>query len=423
MAHNALLPIHRLPNETLCAIALFTLPEHDAHSARARRHSVAVSHVCALWRDITLSLPALWTNIAYDTDDHEPVNATKSRVEAFLSRSRNALLDFRLMSRITEDEAAFTVINMMRPHWWRCRALQITTPTPLYPRPSAIERLIFPIPGPLPNLVSTKVTNSISFGVLRLFRDDEIPNLVELEVEGNAGTVILPYSSVLRTLVVSLDIALASDPFSTLRRASQSLERLQLNFGSIPPPSTPVELPVLTSFITTLSTLPSLARRIKTKRSHLLAIRSSSVFLACNALEREHNNIPAPIPHISSLRVERRTSAEELSRILDYISNLSIYEIPQDSDTLLFLSNIVRRTGQLPGKLNSGVIRTHVPFRATYPNPYVAKSLSDMLSTCPLLKIEFTKGEGSDANENITGLMKDYPGRLYQMKPQTLAFD
>jgi hypothetical protein len=63
--HNALVPISRLPPETLVGIfSLLPLPAGDSDCAPYLEW-IYVTHVCRRWREIALHSPNLWTHINF----------------------------------------------------------------------------------------------------------------------------------------------------------------------------------------------------------------------------------------------------------------------------------------------------------------------------------------------------------------------
>ena len=61
---------------------------------------VILSHVCRLWRSIALDLPSLWTTYRYDSYIFYPPGPSLHRLEAYLERSRNHLVDLKFDFRI-----------------------------------------------------------------------------------------------------------------------------------------------------------------------------------------------------------------------------------------------------------------------------------------------------------------------------------
>ena len=61
-------PASCLPTEILLKIFAFCVaPDQSNNEAFTALHIVRISHVCHVWRDITLAYPSFWSNIAFKT--------------------------------------------------------------------------------------------------------------------------------------------------------------------------------------------------------------------------------------------------------------------------------------------------------------------------------------------------------------------
>ncbi|KAI0350102.1 hypothetical protein OH77DRAFT_1103071 [Trametes cingulata] len=72
--HNTVAPINSLPPELLYIIFSYV-----SYSSRRNNNLLTTTHVCTLWRDVTLHAPALWTNIALQH---------RAGLKAFVERSK-----------------------------------------------------------------------------------------------------------------------------------------------------------------------------------------------------------------------------------------------------------------------------------------------------------------------------------------------
>lgn len=406
---NGHAPIHHLPTELICAIFLFGFGHYDAHDKEARRFIISLSHVCSLWREIALHLSPLWTDITFVSEDLDDVELTKSRASAFLNRSKNALLNFRLAPRDTSEDAAIAVTRLMLPHWHRCQTIKVHLPIPQAARPGPLEALLFPLPGPLNNLMSIIINIPLIFGTLNLFQNEELPKLEELAVDSEAGAMYLPSSPVLSHLKISPNISVLSDPYEVLHRAASTLRDLQINTGRTYPPS-PIQLPHLESLAVPLCALLSLPRIVETTQPHALTILPNTVFRPLRAFHETETEFFTPIPSVALLRMQKPMLPDELEMLFAYTNRLQILEIHNSNrDIMHTLSKLVLRNS-LPPLLR--VIRVFVPFDAIYPNPFAVEAYLRLLSACEGLWIEFMMDESLEHNEAVMKLMYTFPGRF-----------
>ncbi|KDQ24937.1 hypothetical protein PLEOSDRAFT_1097873 [Pleurotus ostreatus PC15] len=145
---SCLKPVHRLPNELLCAI--FDI--YCAESALPKDASaIVLSHVCRRWREIILQTSEFWTNIVV----RRVTEHTSDRLQAYLSRSRTRgdphmqplTLDIDPNQETTLLDA---ILKSVLRDIGRCKHLKISTDLPRID--AFLDRL--PASGGMPLLTS-----------------------------------------------------------------------------------------------------------------------------------------------------------------------------------------------------------------------------------------------------------------------------
>ncbi|SJL14782.1 uncharacterized protein ARMOST_18250 [Armillaria ostoyae] len=130
-AKTLLHPIRSMPQDVLREIFHYCVPDWEEiisgpHQARydsldPRFPPWTISHVSMTWKDISLSLPDLWTCITLDFRKYEALNmrAIMTKVALFLERSKNMDLFVTLLSPDTplSDHPAFALLDLSAPRW------------------------------------------------------------------------------------------------------------------------------------------------------------------------------------------------------------------------------------------------------------------------------------------------------------------
>ncbi|KAF8290456.1 hypothetical protein DL93DRAFT_2092059 [Clavulina sp. PMI_390] len=144
---------YRLPVEILSGILLHVV---EASSLMRRTEPLnLVTSVCQRWRDVALASPQLWTGIVfrdskttYDANSNTILANLKSKIQAFLERSRNLCLDIVYRIDYASDSASHTAHfqDLIAPHLTRCRTLHIRLSTleqlqGIVPLPTGLEKL------------------------------------------------------------------------------------------------------------------------------------------------------------------------------------------------------------------------------------------------------------------------------------------
>ncbi|KAK0216482.1 hypothetical protein EDD85DRAFT_438787 [Armillaria nabsnona] len=139
---NTLLhPIRSMPQDVLREIFHYCVPDWEEitsgpHQARydsldPRFPPWTISHVSMTWRDVSLSLPDLWTCIILDFQKYGALNmrAIMTKVALFLERSKSMDLFVTLLSPDTplSDHPAFALLDLSAPRW---RKLGVCIPRP-----------------------------------------------------------------------------------------------------------------------------------------------------------------------------------------------------------------------------------------------------------------------------------------------------
>ncbi|KAJ8076658.1 hypothetical protein AAF712_000294 [Marasmius tenuissimus] len=141
-SYRALLsPIQKIPPEILTEVFMFCAEDIDYPDTM--EDMMTISMVCGRWRELALSVPALWSHIYLclgvvprDTGNYYP--ALRRYVETFLERSGNAPLTFTLSWDQAEsgnldmsvDEVSVTsIFDALRTNSSRVRALRLNVLT------------------------------------------------------------------------------------------------------------------------------------------------------------------------------------------------------------------------------------------------------------------------------------------------------
>lgn len=88
-------PIDQIPKEVMALIFLAATERGKATGTPDYPlPEVTISHVCGNWRAIALSVPSLWTFFHFNGG--QAIRAPDDRLEAYLERSQNRHMDFRV---------------------------------------------------------------------------------------------------------------------------------------------------------------------------------------------------------------------------------------------------------------------------------------------------------------------------------------
>ncbi|KII86278.1 hypothetical protein PLICRDRAFT_283838 [Plicaturopsis crispa FD-325 SS-3] len=129
-------PIQKLPIELISYI--FSLTVHgNCQRLDKIQHAIIISHVCARWRAVALSISHLWTTIVLT---HPTTKVQISRTVTWLLRSRQSSLDIALDFRDpgwdwVETNHSFqwqnmeNIVRLLLPHVSRWGALELLTDT------------------------------------------------------------------------------------------------------------------------------------------------------------------------------------------------------------------------------------------------------------------------------------------------------
>lgn len=183
--HNNAAKIHRLPYELLSGILALAVPVKSPLSSDDNIHVkftsylISISTVCSIWRNISISSPLLWTTIVFGLSRDIPRTRVPvwhracHKVQTFLDRSQNALLDVELMflcGNVLNQNSLDHLLPMFAPHTRRFRSITIRVSD------EASARRLFPLQGTFAQLDSVRCTISKGrvalIGDLQLFPTD-----------------------------------------------------------------------------------------------------------------------------------------------------------------------------------------------------------------------------------------------------------
>ncbi len=130
-AKTLLHPIRSMPQDVLKEIFHYCVPDWEEitsgppqacyDSLDTRFPPWTISHVSMTWRDVSLSLPDLWTCITLDFRKYGALNmrAVMTKVTLFLERSKNMDLFVTFLSPDTSlsDHPAFALLDLSAPRW------------------------------------------------------------------------------------------------------------------------------------------------------------------------------------------------------------------------------------------------------------------------------------------------------------------
>lgn len=244
-------PACRLPDELLAAIfaidcqviSLFasSTSSEELHLARDR-HIRSVSQVCNRWRAATLSSASLWSsvNISIQIGPQNTIVSSSNPEETalWLERSRSAPLDLhlRLLCPISPNNPStrpmvVEILQLLRPHYVRCRSLRIET--------ISTDGLL-PLTAPRLEALHLKVLGGNLPTDLSLFHGSVAshPTLTHLSVElpANAQTSIVVDAKVIARVQKLQLVDVGNEPvvLNMLTSASESLEELVWSESSPP---------------------------------------------------------------------------------------------------------------------------------------------------------------------------------------------
>ncbi|KDQ16784.1 hypothetical protein BOTBODRAFT_144507 [Botryobasidium botryosum FD-172 SS1] len=241
-------PIHRLPDEILSSIFLFS---NCSDYAQHVRDVLKLSSVCRHWREVALECPRLWTRL-------QPLPWTERFFDLFLERSKQAPLDVELTGYATSTESNFHMyfqhFVLPQAHRWRTCLFRSVDATKL--APFALN------PTPLLEALTVEYTNARGtvYSPRSPLAPTYTPRLSILVIAGAFFPFTHPIYTNLTELALSfIRLPKTESPEGLLRalEASPLLERLRLGHcvfscpippDSIDPSAFLVQLPRLRFF-------------------------------------------------------------------------------------------------------------------------------------------------------------------------------
>ncbi|GBE86683.1 hypothetical protein SCP_0905630 [Sparassis crispa] len=150
---NMLVPICRLPLETLAAIFLEILAEaeeeqnrlHPYYSSKRAYSWIKVSHVCRRWRSVALECPRFWSHI---------VLTSPKCVKELLSRSRGAMLSVMADVSTGDVRGKTDALTLLFENFSRIQQLRLIIPQ------SSLQNIMELMTGPAPVLHTFIITQA-----------------------------------------------------------------------------------------------------------------------------------------------------------------------------------------------------------------------------------------------------------------------
>jgi len=256
--HNALVPISRLPPETLVEIfSLLRFPPDDSKYVPSLKW-ICVTHVCSRWREVALSSPCLWNHI----------NFTKLTLLGFTEiLARAKMSPLHIEAKITpRRKTRFNALRkQLEAHISHTRHLSISGKFW-----AVLTRLISPAPA----LVSLSLTgpsysyvaSQLEYNIPNSLFNGTAPKLTRLELLGCSIGWQSPLLKGLQTLKIRTPYAQATPTLEDWLAALEEIPQLKslildnatpavsVDNSHIPEPQRTVTLPSLTHFNITAST-------------------------------------------------------------------------------------------------------------------------------------------------------------------------
>jgi len=289
---NALVPISRLPPETLVIIFTFL-----AHSVCDEKRSyltwLRVTHVCHHWRETALNCSYLWNYINFN-------KLNSAGITEIVARAKMLPLHLEVEAFNWSKERFDAFEKRLEAHISHTRQLTISGELRNLP-----ERLVSP--APILEFLSLTSFDSFNFAPSGLVIPDALfnstaPNLTSLELYGYGISWKMPLKG-LRTLKIrkaSKEVTL-NDWLDALNEMPQ-LETLVLHNASpdvshddplIPEPRRTVTLPSLTQFDISAS-----ARKCALALVHLVLPALTSLHVAAYSHHEDGEDVRPLIPHV-----------------------------------------------------------------------------------------------------------------------------
>lgn len=140
-------PIHRIPSELLAEILCQSVPLRYS-TAQERRSILAPSHVCGLWRSVSLSTPSLWTFISFQCYQNNFLPREMECARAWLLRS--GVRSLSIVISLVSFEFLGLVFKLLLPECMRWREI-------ILPRSASDFSLLFQTTHSLPLLESVEL--------------------------------------------------------------------------------------------------------------------------------------------------------------------------------------------------------------------------------------------------------------------------
>jgi hypothetical protein len=294
--HNALVPISRLPPETLVEIfSLLPFPAGDSECTPYLEW-IYVTHVCRRWREIALHSPNLWTHINF-------TDLALAGITEILSRAKMSPLRMEANINFWKKERFNAFRRQLEAHISHIRYLTIS---------GEFQNVLQRIVSPAPALVSLSLTtSSYPYESSKYVIPDSLfngtaPELTRLELLGCSIRWKSPLLKGLQYLKIRTEypqaIPTLEDWLAALNEMPQ-LKTLSLNNATptisvdnphISEPQRTVTLSSLTNFNITAS-----ARDCALALTHLVLPALISLVVTSESQSQDGDDVRLLIPHVA----------------------------------------------------------------------------------------------------------------------------
>ncbi|ESK86382.1 hypothetical protein Moror_4975 [Moniliophthora roreri MCA 2997] len=138
---SLLSPIHKMPPEILSTIFMFCCNENElAPQSRRPPAAIVLSTVCGRWREIALSIPALWSSVSIRNNGTDPWSSSTALLaeitQVFMQRSKNAPLVVVLAWRPDNFDALLPALLYLAKNSERWSSISLHVPSAMFAAPA-----------------------------------------------------------------------------------------------------------------------------------------------------------------------------------------------------------------------------------------------------------------------------------------------
>ena len=294
---NALVPISRLPPETLAEIfSLLVFSEDDDEDDDDDEDVpylewIRVTHVCHGWREVALSSPSLWNHIDF-------TKLTLAVFTEILARARMSPLDIKAETSLWSISRFNTFGTQLEAHISRIQHISISGNSQ-----TVIERLVSPAPA----LVSLSLRNSHrEYTIPDSLFNGSAPKLIYLQLIGCGISWKSPLLKGLRCLEIMTPCALAMptledwlaalNEMSQLMRLHTATSTVFVDNTLISDPRRTVTLPSLAHFSMFAS-----AKTCALALAHLVLPVLRSLNVICDSHSSHGDDVRSLMPYVAPI--------------------------------------------------------------------------------------------------------------------------